>query len=667
MQVQLSAEQNKFIQTALSGQNVLVDACIGSGKTTAIQALCNAMPSNKRILYLTYNKLLKLDAKTRIHGYNVYVTNYHGFGYMELLNNGIRAGVSDIIQTYNQVKPNCSRFDVLILDEYQDIEQETSEMLRHIKDCNPGLQIIAVGDMSQKIYDKTVLNAAVFIDRLLGTYARMEFTLCFRLSKHWASVLGEIWGKKIIGVNPNCNVTTMTYDDAFDFLAMKDPKDILCLGSNHTERSQMLNDLEHAYPSKFNKNTVWSKVSETDGGATQPTPQCAIFTTFDGCKGMERDVCVVFDWTEKYWDTRTNKPGAKYEILRNIFCVAASRGKSDIIFVLPKKGQLLDKEILMEEFDMRTDFADMDMSGMFDYKYAEDVEAAYDCLEIEEIQNEEATIDLPIKDGMIDLTMCIGLCMNAEYFDDFNIDNAIEAFFETHRDVEFKRIQDTSAWCVEQKILYLTMLMTNQNRYWNQVSVRFMTPDKRIEIQQRLARHLPADAPAQVKCVLDFKKFKTIGYADAVYNDALYSLHFTKEIQHTHFLQAATQALALNLKTIYVWNLHNNQMFQVKITNKRTFLNQVTRAITKGGLTKFPGLNNQELIDEFVQENYDVCLDYAKFVTEYLRDNKTTPPTPKVYNFFKRRGLQLPVNTKQFCKLFGPVLQQMSESGEISA
>ena len=136
--ITLSQEQTKFIQTALQGMNILVDACIGSGKTTAIQELCNAMPRSKRILYLTYNKLLKVDAKTRITGSNVYVTNYHGFGYIELMNSGIRAGVSDIIQTYNQVKPNCSRFDVLILDEYQDIEEETSEMLRHIKDCKIG-------------------------------------------------------------------------------------------------------------------------------------------------------------------------------------------------------------------------------------------------------------------------------------------------------------------------------------------------------------------------------------------------------------------------------------------------------------------------------------------------------------------------------------------------
>lgn len=59
----LSDEQALFVNKALLGENILVDACIGSGKTTAIQHLCYAFPETTQILYLTYNKLLKLDAK----------------------------------------------------------------------------------------------------------------------------------------------------------------------------------------------------------------------------------------------------------------------------------------------------------------------------------------------------------------------------------------------------------------------------------------------------------------------------------------------------------------------------------------------------------------------------------------------------------------------------
>ena len=71
----LSAEQQNFISIAQTGKNVLVDACIGSGKTTAIQRLCDDLPKSKRILYLTYNRLLKIDARSRIASANTAVTN----------------------------------------------------------------------------------------------------------------------------------------------------------------------------------------------------------------------------------------------------------------------------------------------------------------------------------------------------------------------------------------------------------------------------------------------------------------------------------------------------------------------------------------------------------------------------------------------------------------
>ena len=51
---QLTIEQQNMVNEALKGSNILVDACVGSGKTTSIQALCDAIPANKKILYLTY-------------------------------------------------------------------------------------------------------------------------------------------------------------------------------------------------------------------------------------------------------------------------------------------------------------------------------------------------------------------------------------------------------------------------------------------------------------------------------------------------------------------------------------------------------------------------------------------------------------------------------------
>lgn len=86
----LSSEQQDLVRLALDGKNVLCDACIGSGKTSTINVLCNEFDSSKEILYLTYNRLLKLDAQEKILNDNVTVQNYHGFASKILYRRGIK-------------------------------------------------------------------------------------------------------------------------------------------------------------------------------------------------------------------------------------------------------------------------------------------------------------------------------------------------------------------------------------------------------------------------------------------------------------------------------------------------------------------------------------------------------------------------------------------------
>ena len=291
----LSEEQSKFVEIAQKGKNILVDACIGSGKTTAIQALCKELPRDKKILYLTYNKLLKIDAKSKIHEKNVLVTNYHGFAYMSLVRMGVKAGISDLIQKFINTRPNIAPYDVLIIDEYQDIELELAELLKMVKDANPKMQIIAVGDMQQKIYDKTTLNVSEFINKFLDDYVLLEFTRCFRLSSELAARLGRIWNKPIIGVNSECRVERMNIDQVVEFLSQQEPEDLLCLGSRNGDLSKTLNRLEEEYPTIYNKTTVYASISDSDSmGSTEPKKDSAIFTTYDSSKGLERKIEICF-------------------------------------------------------------------------------------------------------------------------------------------------------------------------------------------------------------------------------------------------------------------------------------------------------------------------------------------------------------------------------------
>ena len=182
-------------------------------------------------------------------------------------------------------------------------------------------------------------------------------------------MLGRVWKKQIKGVNSRCKVEEMSKDEIIPFLAEQIPADILCLGARTGTMSEVLNMLEENYPHIFNKKTVYATISEQDSmGKAEPKEDSAIFTTYDSSKGLERKICVVFDFTESYWGVRLAKPQQSYTVLRNIFCVAASRGKNHIIFVKPEEAMLSEKTLstCMAE---NQKFEDLDISEMFDFKY----------------------------------------------------------------------------------------------------------------------------------------------------------------------------------------------------------------------------------------------------------------------------------------------------------
>lgn len=600
--IELSQEQKQFIKTAKNGENILVDACIGSGKTTAIQYLCDELPSTINILYLTYNRLLKFDAQSKIKNSNVTVNNYHGFAYSALISAGIRTGVPDLIQRFNKEKPIIQSYDVLIIDEYQDIEQELAEMLKYIKSVKPSMQIIAVGDMEQKIYDKTTLNVPNFINKFLDKHITLEFTYCFRLSPNLANMLGRVWKKNINGINNNCVVEKLNINSVVEFLSKQNTKDILCLGARTGNLADVLNRLETDYPEKFNKYTVYATISDKNSdGATKPTNKSAIFTTFDGSKGLERKICIIFDFTESYWDVRIDKPQQSYEILRNIFCVAASRGKEHIIFV-DEDEAILSEETLSSKPAVNLNFENVDISSMFDFKYKESIEKCYSLLQISKKSlSDFSEIQIKNHDGLIDLSPCIGIYQEAVYFEDYNIDKEIEQYLLIHPDLKFLYNKKVKNLSLDKKILFLVSLETKHDRYRNQVKTPFVSKKEQKAFKNRLNTFFNSNEKVQEPCVIDFANqdgnllFSAQGLVDVIKDKIVYELKFVSELSHEHFLQCACYMIALKLETGILWNTRKNEMYEIKIPNHTEFMNSVANTITKGYLDKYfvPKVNSK--------------------------------------------------------------------------
>jgi hypothetical protein len=589
--VELTSEQEGVINTALRGRNVWVEACIGSGKTTTIQELCNRIGAGKKVLYLTYNKLLKVDAKSKIKNKNVEVTNYHGYAFKYLIRMGKKVATGSLISSFLEEQPDIPIYDYIIVDEYQDINTEISEMITYIDEYSNGKAVkVVVGDICQKIYDWSTLDVQEYVNNLLGeNTAKLEMTQCFRLGKELADKLSSIWGKKIEGVNWCSSVKTMDKEKVIEYLAAQDPSEVLCMGGRSGSMAEALNRLEREYPEIYNKKTTYASIKDSDSGV-EPNKNSAIFTTFDSAKGMEKPIAVVFDWDLSYWESRIAKPNVKSDILRNVFCVGASRGKREIIFVEGSSR-------LMEVGDFTgkgVDAGEYYISDMFSFKYSEMVDECFKMLSLEKLSSEdEANIEVDQRDDLIDLSPAAGIYAQADYFKNYSIEKDIEALVEKYRDRDFyihyvlksisnkiKRMRGVSEeernrQELIDKILLIVATQTYQNRYVEQVTKRIIGNEAKKQINSRLAEHLRDDCEVQVGCNINMSGKILKGVADAVQDGVVYELKFVSELSHEHFLQCACYAIAMGLDYGILWNIRTNERWKVSIINREQFKNQV--------------------------------------------------------------------------------------------
>lgn len=609
--ITLTDEQQFFIDSALAGKNILVDACIGSGKTTTIQKACEYL-NPKRVLYLTYNRRLYDDACRKIHDSNTTIATFHRFAAQCCAANGIEQTSMNTVCRQFATISHIPKYDVVIVDEYQDLREDTAGVLNTI--CRLSYleyngfvpQFLIVGDMQQKIYDTSNFKADEFIRYLFGIVKNdeyMRFTQCFRLATTYAAEIGQAWGKSIIGCNPNNRVETMdSLRHIANILSSYDPKDILVLGGKMSwgARTQLQNMLEEMYPNKFNKNTVYASMDEQDEMQSFDTSDAAIFTTYDSAKGLERKVCVVCDFTDKYFEAR-QKHSVSREILKNIFLVAASRGKERIIFY---KDQYADKlefaTIGAITGDMPIDMKPVTMSNAFEHKYEEDIRDCMDFLTIEKIQDAGEIIQATKSDGFIDLSACIGIHAQATYFENFDIDaiilrNSVDA---QNRNIHLPEFNPN--WSLQKKILYYISMESGQLRYLRDIKKKFVSRAADKEIHKRLATVFDGTEPVELPCRITFRNARNVatgvrigdkmltGRCDAfTHAGELYELKFVDTVSPDHELQAALYAIAFNMEYTIIWNLQDDAKYRVSIDPSKIsdFLQCVCRCISKDMLT----------------------------------------------------------------------------------
>lgn len=603
----LSNEQLRFVTAVGNGENVLVDACIGSGKTTSIQEACRRL-EGKKVLYLTFNRRLMEEAKAKIQGQsslarifqngqgsNVDVQTFHSFAGKCLSKARMESrDVGHCIEDLVEQRPPIPHYDVLVVDEYQDLGEDMAQMLKYIEQQNPGIQKVFVGDMCQRIYER-LFDVEDFASDFLGEKRVVKFTKCFRLSEEHASFLGQCWNKSITGVNRDCRIEfSDSVEDTAEIVAGYDPSQVLVLGPNgEGDRSLLQNILEKKHRDKYNKDTLYSSIREESGfdGVGKATDNSAIFTTFDSSKGLERDLCVVVGFQKKYWDVRSSfRPD--FNILRNIFLVAASRGKRRIIFLDSGNNPRLTPRDFSRSWRNQPDLTKANMSQMFQHTETADIDRCLECVSTNTVRQKGEKIQVEKSTGHIDLSPLFGIYAESEFFESYDLDFALSNY--SARNSGFSWDPD---WSSQKKIRHLVAAETKQNRYKTQVGDWFITDEVREKILDRMRTVFDGSEEVQHPCELwltcsgtkelkneTFEKAVS-GVCDVIKGNDIWELKFVSNLTPDHVLQLATYLVAMRRERGFLWNIQTDECIEVRVPDRNRFVKAMTNCISRHRLS----------------------------------------------------------------------------------
>ena len=153
----LSKEQQNILDATKTGDNVVVDAVAGTGKTTLILAIARELCS-RNILQITYNKSLKFEVREKTQAMGIENLTIHTYHSLAVCYYSCTAHVDNEIKKIvdNNTPPNKSipEYDMLVVDEAQDMTLLYYQlMVKFAKDIGSQFQLLVLGDYMQGLYE----------------------------------------------------------------------------------------------------------------------------------------------------------------------------------------------------------------------------------------------------------------------------------------------------------------------------------------------------------------------------------------------------------------------------------------------------------------------------------------------------------------------------------
>jgi hypothetical protein len=349
----ISEEQLQIIREIEKDNNVLVDSVAGSGKTTCNLHIANYF-TNKKILLLTYNAKLKIETRERAGNLdlnNIETHSYHSFGVKYYHNQCFTDTELNDIIVNNTAPIKQFDYDLILLDESQDINPTYYKFIRKIFNNNisTNINICVLGDEKQSIFqfngaDQRFLTLADCIfNQNNKLWVKCSLSHSFRISTEMSYFINNSMNiKKQIISNKQLNILPQyIICNAFgDYMFKKfryyyetlhySANDIFILApsvkSAKTPVIYLENRIKETYGDKINIFVPTSDESKLDPDVVKDK---LIFSTFHQSKGLERKVVFVFGFDNSYFNFYA-KNSDPYEC-PNTFYVAATRASEHLI------------------------------------------------------------------------------------------------------------------------------------------------------------------------------------------------------------------------------------------------------------------------------------------------------------------------------------------------
>lgn len=153
----MNSDQLAVVNHIVNGDNVIVNAVAGSGKSTTVLSVAKATQSLKTIQF-TYNSMLRMEIKQKIKTQNITNLDVHTYHSMAVKYYDSSAytdtGIRHILAKNLKPRIPLPKMDIIVLDETQDMTfLYYNLVVKFTMDMDHDFQLLILGDYMQGIYE----------------------------------------------------------------------------------------------------------------------------------------------------------------------------------------------------------------------------------------------------------------------------------------------------------------------------------------------------------------------------------------------------------------------------------------------------------------------------------------------------------------------------------